>query len=77
MNTPRPLDDIDHMLLEVLQEHGRKKHNELAEMTGLSLPSISDRLKVTGPCWIRASWAGTLRRSSASRSIRPRTTSCF
>jgi Lrp/AsnC family leucine-responsive transcriptional regulator len=45
MHTPRPLDDTDHMLLEVLQEQGRKKRNELAEMTGLSLPAISDRLK--------------------------------
>lgn len=45
MNTPRPLDDIDIKLLEELQVRGRTKSNVLAEITGLSLPAVSERLK--------------------------------
>jgi len=39
------LDDIDKKLLQVLQKKGRTKRNELAKMVGLSVPSISERLK--------------------------------
>ncbi len=39
------LDDIDRIILEELQTNGRIKRNVLAEMTGLSLPSVSDRLR--------------------------------
>jgi len=39
------LDSIDQIILEELQKNGRIKRNELAEMTGLSLPSVSDRLR--------------------------------
>lgn len=45
MNSPRPLDDIDFALLEVLQDSGRTKRNELAEVTGLSVPAVSERMK--------------------------------
>lgn len=45
MNSQRPLDDIDIALLEVLQDSGRTKRNELAETTGLSLPAVSERMK--------------------------------
>ncbi len=45
MNSPRPLDDIDIALMEVLQESGRTKRNELAETTGLSVPAASERMK--------------------------------
>lgn len=45
MNSARALDSIDIKLLEVLQERGRTKRNELAELTGLSLPAVSERLK--------------------------------
>ncbi len=45
MNLQRPLDDIDMTLLEVLQEQGRTKRNELAESTGLSVPAVSERMK--------------------------------
>ena len=45
MNSPRPLDDIDIALMEVLQESGRTKRNELAETTGLSVPAVSERMK--------------------------------
>lgn len=45
MSAPRPLDDVDRKLLDVLQEQGRTRRNALAEMTGLSIPAISDRLK--------------------------------
>ena len=39
------IDDIDKKLLQVLQKKGRTKRNELAEIVGLSIPSISERLK--------------------------------
>ncbi len=39
------LDDIDAKILEILQKNGRTKRNDLAEAVGLSLPSVSDRLR--------------------------------
>jgi Lrp/AsnC family transcriptional regulator, leucine-responsive regulatory protein len=39
------LDQIDLTILRLLQEQGRTKRNELAEAVGLSLPSISDRMR--------------------------------
>jgi Lrp/AsnC family leucine-responsive transcriptional regulator len=39
------LDELDLNLLRTLQENGRTKRNELAEKIGLSVPSVSDRLK--------------------------------
>ena len=39
------LDDIDATILEILQKNGRTKRNDLAEAVGLSLPSVSDRLR--------------------------------
>jgi Lrp/AsnC family leucine-responsive transcriptional regulator len=38
------LDDIDRKLLEILQQNGRTKRNDLAEQVGLSIPSVSERL---------------------------------
>jgi len=39
------LDDLDITILRKLQENGRTKRNELAEAIGLSIPSLSERLK--------------------------------
>jgi len=39
------LDEIDVKILSILQENGRTKRNILAEKVGLSLPSVSERLK--------------------------------
>ena len=39
------LDKIDIQILNMLQEMGRTKRNVLAEAVGLSLPSLSERLK--------------------------------
>lgn len=39
------LDNIDITVLNILQEKGRTKRNVLAEAVGLSLPSLSERLK--------------------------------
>ncbi len=39
------LDNIDVKVLNILQEKGRTKRNVLAEEVGLSLPSLSERLK--------------------------------
>ncbi len=39
------LDKIDFTILNLLQRGGRTKRSDIAEATGLSVPSISDRLK--------------------------------
>jgi Lrp/AsnC family leucine-responsive transcriptional regulator len=39
------LDSIDMKILEILQREGRKRRNDLAGAVGLSLPSVSDRLR--------------------------------
>lgn len=39
------LDAVDIKILNALQENGRTKRNALAEIVGLSLPSLSERLK--------------------------------
>ncbi|MDA0685170.1 MAG: Lrp/AsnC family transcriptional regulator [Bacteroidetes bacterium] len=39
------IDDIDVRILELLQERGRIKRNEIAEEVSLSVPSVSERMK--------------------------------
>ncbi len=39
------LDDIDVQILHLLQTEGRIKRNRIAEAVGLSLPSVSDRMR--------------------------------
>jgi Lrp/AsnC family leucine-responsive transcriptional regulator len=39
------IDDLDIQILKTLQVNGRTKRNELADQVGLSVPSVSDRLK--------------------------------
>jgi Lrp/AsnC family transcriptional regulator, leucine-responsive regulatory protein len=39
------IDDIDITILDILQQRGRTKRNDLAEAVGLSLPAVSDRLR--------------------------------
>jgi Lrp/AsnC family transcriptional regulator, leucine-responsive regulatory protein len=39
------LDNIDLKILDILQKNGRTKRNELADAVGLSLPSVSERLR--------------------------------
>lgn len=39
------LDAIDAKILQILQQKGRTRRNELAEAVDLSLPSVSDRLR--------------------------------
>ncbi len=39
------MDEIDFKLLEILQKSGRTRRNDLAEQVGLSLPSVSERLR--------------------------------
>jgi Lrp/AsnC family leucine-responsive transcriptional regulator len=38
------LDEIDFIIIDLLQKNARIKRNELAEKTGLSVPSVTDRL---------------------------------
>jgi Lrp/AsnC family transcriptional regulator, leucine-responsive regulatory protein len=39
------LDEIDLTILDILQKAGRTRRNDLAEAVGLSLPSVSERLR--------------------------------
>ncbi|MBW7888270.1 MAG: Lrp/AsnC family transcriptional regulator [Bacteroidetes bacterium] len=39
------IDDIDITILDILQKNGRTRRNDLAQTVGLSIPSISERLK--------------------------------
>lgn len=39
------MDEIDLKILDILQRKGRTRRNDLAEAVGLSLPSVSDRLR--------------------------------
>lgn len=39
------MDEIDVKLLEILQKNGRTRRNDLADQVGLSLPSVSERLR--------------------------------
>ena len=39
------LDEIDLKILDVVQKYGRTRRNDLAEQVGLSLPSVSERLR--------------------------------
>lgn len=38
------LDEIDTKIIKTLQENGRTKRNQLAEIVNLSVPSVSERL---------------------------------
>ena len=39
------IDALDIKILNILQKNGRTKRNQIAEEVGLSIPSISERLK--------------------------------
>ena len=39
------IDDTDARILRLLQVHGRMKRNQIAEEVGLSVPSVSDRMR--------------------------------
>ena len=39
------LDDIDLKILDILQKNGRTRRNDLSDAVGLSLPSVSERLR--------------------------------
>ncbi len=45
MNSLHHLDEIDIALLEILQKNGRTRRNDLAQTVGLSIPSVSERLR--------------------------------
>ncbi len=40
-----PLDEIDIKILQHLQRDGRAQRNKIAEMVGLSVPSVSERMR--------------------------------
>ncbi len=39
------IDEIDVTILELLQDNGRMKRNAIAEIVGLSVPSVSERMR--------------------------------
>ena len=39
------IDEIDAKILTLLQKHGRMKRNRIAEEVGLSVPSVSERMR--------------------------------
>ena len=39
------IDEIDSKILKLLQSHGRMKRNRIAEEVGLSVPSVSERMR--------------------------------
>lgn len=41
----KDLDEIDIKILEILQEKGRTKRNQIADLVNLSTPSVSERLQ--------------------------------
>ncbi len=45
VDQPVTLDETDVRILEILQRKGRIKRSDLAESVGLSLPSVSERLR--------------------------------
>jgi Lrp/AsnC family leucine-responsive transcriptional regulator len=45
VNSLHQLDEIDVALLEILQKNGRTRRNDLAQTVGLSIPSVSERLR--------------------------------
>lgn len=45
MNSLHQLDAIDVSLLDILQKNGRTRRNDLAQVVGLSIPSVSERLR--------------------------------
>lgn len=42
---PRRIDSIDARILNLLQAQGRMKRNEISEEVGLSVPSVSERMR--------------------------------
>ncbi len=41
----KKLDPIDHRILEILQKNARTKLNEMAQLLGLTIPTISERIQ--------------------------------
>jgi Lrp/AsnC family transcriptional regulator, leucine-responsive regulatory protein len=54
------LDDIDVVILTNLQEKGRIRRNSLAEIVGLSLPSLSERMRKLEEAGIITGYAAVL-----------------
>jgi Lrp/AsnC family transcriptional regulator, leucine-responsive regulatory protein len=54
------IDDIDATILKNLQENGRIRRNSLAEIVGLSLPSLSERMRKLEEAGIITGYAAIL-----------------
>ncbi|MGH2575466.1 MAG: Lrp/AsnC family transcriptional regulator [Ignavibacteria bacterium] len=63
------LDEIDIKILELLQNNSRIKRNELAEITGLSVPSVTDRMHKLEKNSIVESYITKLNHKSLGRDI--------
>jgi Lrp/AsnC family leucine-responsive transcriptional regulator len=63
------IDDIDSKILEILQRKGRTRRNDLAESVGLSLPSVSERLRKLEESQIITGYHATLDPKKLGRDI--------
>ena len=63
------LDDIDLKILDILQKHGRKRRNMLAEEIGLSLPSTSERLRKLEEAGFITGYAATVDHKKLGKDI--------
>lgn len=63
------LDEIDVRILDILQKNGRTRRNELAEVVGLSLPSVSDRLRKLEEGGVILGYAATVNPKKVGKDI--------
>ena len=63
------LDDIDVKILDILQKNGRTRRNDLAEAVGLSVPSVSERLRKLEEGGVITGYFATLNPKKVGRDI--------
>ena len=63
------IDEIDVKILEMLQHMGRTRRNDLAEAVGLSLPSVSERLRKLEEAGVISGYHATVDPKKVGRDI--------
>jgi Lrp/AsnC family leucine-responsive transcriptional regulator len=63
------IDEIDAKIIEILQRKGRTRRNDLAEAVGLSLPSVSERLRKLEEAQIITGYHATVDQKKLGRDI--------
>ena len=56
----QPLDDIDRIILEALQDNGHLSHAELSRMVGLAVSSVNERIRKLVQRGVIAGWNARL-----------------